>query len=37
MNSVTFRALLLMVMISTFVAPPALKVLFSRKEPHAAT
>jgi Kef-type K+ transport system membrane component KefB len=36
-SDAVFSALLLVVMISTFVAPPALKVLFSRKEPHAAT
>ena len=36
-NDAVFSALLLVVMISTFVAPPALKALFARKDPHAAT
>jgi Kef-type K+ transport system membrane component KefB len=36
-SDAVFSALLLMVMISTFVAPPALKALFSRKEFNAAT
>ncbi len=36
-NDAVFSALLLVVMVSTFVAPPALKALFSREDPHAAS
>jgi Kef-type K+ transport system membrane component KefB len=36
-SDAVFSALLLMVMITTFVAPPALKMLFSGKESNAAT
>ncbi len=36
-NDAVFSALLLVVMISTFVAPPALKALFSREIPDAAS
>jgi Kef-type K+ transport system membrane component KefB len=36
-NDAVFSALLLVVMISTFVAPPALKALFSREAPDAAS
>jgi Kef-type K+ transport system membrane component KefB len=37
LSDAVFSALLLVVMISTFVAPPALKALFSREKPDAAT
>jgi Kef-type K+ transport system membrane component KefB len=36
-SDAVFGALLLVVMISTFVAPPALKALFSQKDPDAAS
>jgi Kef-type K+ transport system membrane component KefB len=36
-NEAVFSALLLVVMVTTFVAPPALKALFSRENPDAAT
>jgi Kef-type K+ transport system membrane component KefB len=36
-NEAVFSALLLVVMVSTFVAPPALKALFSREDPNAAS
>ncbi len=36
-NDAVFSALLFVVMISTFVAPPALKALFSREAPDAAS
>jgi Kef-type K+ transport system membrane component KefB len=36
-NDAVFSALLLVVMISTFVAPPALKALFSREDHHASS
>jgi Kef-type K+ transport system membrane component KefB len=36
-DGAVFSALLLVVMVTTFVAPPALKALFSRENPDAAT